>query len=481
MKPSISPTVVLISTLLAGPVTGQGAPAEKPITFTARGGETTAAFEGTFSVPENRSDPHSRKLTLHYVRFPSTTGTPASPIVYLAGGPGGSGIGTARDRRFAYFMQMREFADVIAFDQRGTGASNDAPECISSKTVPSDKVLTDTEDLEIRRAALTGCLEFWRARKIDIHGYTTLESVADLDALRAHLGAQKLSLWGISYGTHLALAAVKTLGDRLDRVVLASVEGLEQTVKLPARTDAYFSRLQLAIDTQPKARQALPDVVAMIRRVHDRLDKSPLRLSLQQPSGKHRDIVLHRRDMQQLASAMIADPRTAAHLLGLYAALDKGDSAPLADAIRRTFDPDKPVTFAMMPWMMDLASATGTGRRQMIQAQAQVSLLGRRLNDTFDFEGIVPRLDLGDGFRKTPTSALPVLILSGTLDGRTYIESQHEAVTGLVHRQFVTVRHGGHNLFESSPEVMLAVAEFMRGGNVDGREITAALPDFWQW
>jgi pimeloyl-ACP methyl ester carboxylesterase len=463
------------------PVTALCAVGERPITFTARGGESTAAFAGTFEVPENRAHPRSRMLTLHYVRFPATGPTPGSPIVYLAGGPGGSGIGTARDRRFALFERMREFGDVIAFDQRGTGASNDAPQCISSRKIPPDAVISDAEDLSIRRAALIECLEFWRGRKIDVYGYTTAENAADLDALRRHLGAKKISLWGISYGTHLALAAAKQMGDRLDRLVLASVEGLDQTVKLPARTDAYFARLQLAIDGQPKAKAALPEIAVMIRRVHAQLDVSPARILLAQPDSKGRLVLVQRRDMQRLAASMISDPQVALGLLGIYAALDRGVSAPLADAVKRGFDPDQGVSYDMMPWIMDLASSTGAKRRRQIQKQAKTALLGSSLNDTFHFEGLVPRLDLGDEFRKAPVSKLPVLVLSGTLDGRTYAESQVEAVAGFSNRQLVTVANGGHNVFESSPEVMNTIADFMRGANVDGRKIVAPLPDFWPW
>ena len=79
---------------------------------------------GTVFVPENRSDPESNLIELAFVRFKSTAKNPGPPIVYLAGGPGGSGIGTARGSRFPLFMALREIADVIAFDQRGTGFSN---------------------------------------------------------------------------------------------------------------------------------------------------------------------------------------------------------------------------------------------------------------------------------------------------------------------------------------------------------------------
>ena len=46
----------------------------------------------TLSVPENRDEPGSRHIELCFVRLPSTAALPGAPIVYLAGGPGSSGI-----------------------------------------------------------------------------------------------------------------------------------------------------------------------------------------------------------------------------------------------------------------------------------------------------------------------------------------------------------------------------------------------------
>src|SRR3546814_17650877 len=79
-----------------------------------------------------------------------------------------------------------------------------------------------------------------------------MESAADLEILRQQIGAAKLNLWGISYGTHLALAATRQMGDRIDRVVLASVEGTDQTLKLPARTDDFLERVGALLQNYPK-------------------------------------------------------------------------------------------------------------------------------------------------------------------------------------------------------------------------------------
>lgn len=101
----------------------------EPFRFESAAGDVVDAELGHLAVPENRSAPTSRTVSLAFVRFPATTPTPGPPIVYLAGGPGGSGIDAAGGPRFALFMALRAVGDVIALDQRGTGRSNAIPPC----------------------------------------------------------------------------------------------------------------------------------------------------------------------------------------------------------------------------------------------------------------------------------------------------------------------------------------------------------------
>ena len=450
---------------------------ERQIMFAAQSGEKVEAFEGSFSVPENRNNTKSRMLTLHYVRFPSTAKKPGSPIIYLAGGPGGSGIDTAKRERFPLFMAMREFGDVIALDQRGTGASNDLPNCKSSQVVGNTTNISDAEYDALFGKAFRECLTFWKEKAVDVYGYTTKENATDLDALRKHLGAKKISLWGISYGTHLAMEAIKQMEPRLDKIVLSSAEGLEQTIKLPARTDAYFSRLQDAINGQPKAKAALPDIIAMIRRVHTKFEANPITLTVATKEGGTYKYLWKRRDMQELASGMIADPTSASLLLQLYSSLDKGDQTLLNAMAPRITSTNENITLRPMQTLMDVASGTSAKRRALIAMQAKTSLLSTFLNQTVTLEDVDPSLVMDDKFREKPASNIPVLLLSGTLDGRTYIESQAEAVSGMRKRQIVVVKNAGHNLFMVSPEVTTVIQDFMRGKNVNGREINAELPD----
>jgi len=449
--------------------------AEQAITFSAASGESVAAFKGSFTVPENRSKPDSREIEIHYVRFPTTSDKPGSPIVYLSGGPGGSGIQTAKNRRFPMFMAMREFGDVIALDQRGTGEDHDSPICRSSITLASDVPVSDADEIKLRRAALTECTAFWEDAGLDIYGYTTLESVADLEALRNHLNVDRLSLWGISYGTHLALAAMKTMSDRLDRIILATVEGLRQTIKQPARTDQYFDRLQLAINSDEQLRTQFPDIKALIRRVHTSLEKKPLLLTLAE-GEKTKQVFFVKRDMQQFTAGAISDPAGALQILQLYHALDHGVTEPLGPLVQQYGNTGAPISFRPMSAAMDLASGQSQKHYQLVMDQAKTALLGSQLNSSIHLSGVIPGLDLGKEFREPPVSDVPTLVLRGTLDGRIYPDSQLEATAGLTQRQVVTVINAGHNLFMTSPEVTEVMRTFMRSEVLKQTEITVDLP-----
>jgi pimeloyl-ACP methyl ester carboxylesterase len=455
---------------------------EEAFVFETWNKERVDAFRGAFVVPENRAATDSRMITIKYVRLPATGSKPGLPIVYLAGGPGGSGI-QAINYRYRMFMEMRKHGDVIALDQRGTGDSNTVPECASTQSVPVASAISDDRFAQYHRDALKECLAFWREQGVDIEGYNTRQSALDLDALRRHLRASKLVLWGTSYGSHLALAALKELGAGVDRVVVSSVEGLDQTFKLPERADQYFDRLQAAIETQPAAKAAYPNIKDLVRRVHARLDRAPTMVQLKSRDGAKTSYLLHRRDMQMLAAGLIADPRSVRLLLQVYRAVDQGSEPPL-DRIPARLLPDhlvspgKPITLHAMPIAMDIASGMTAERRRQVSDQARMALLGNHLDSAMLFDGMAPQLDLGDGFRTGPMSRVPVLALGGTLDGRTTIESQRDALAGLSRATMITIENAGHNLFdEPAAAIQEAIDRFMAGHDVPDGTIEVALPD----
>jgi beta-lactamase class A/pimeloyl-ACP methyl ester carboxylesterase len=199
----------------------------EPYLFKTNDGEEVESELGSLVVPENRRAPRSHMIELAFVRFKSTSKDPGPPIVYLEGGPGGSGIDAARGAAFPSLMALREIGDVIALDQRGTGMSRPGLDCSRTWGLPLDRPGNPREIRRILKERLRACAQEMVDQGIDLLGYNTEESADDVEALRRALGAEKISLWGISYGTHLGLAVIRRHGEHTHRAVLTGVSGAE--------------------------------------------------------------------------------------------------------------------------------------------------------------------------------------------------------------------------------------------------------------
>jgi len=455
----------------AQPSSSQAQPG--PFRFKSRSGQEVDAERGFFEVPEDRRDPRSRRIRLSYVRFASTAARPGPPIVYLAGGPGGTATGAAAGPRFPIFMALREVADVIAFDQRGTGLSNAIPARPASTRPPP--VFTEAGLTAWFRAEFQEAWLDWTKAGVAMTGYNTAQNADDIDDLRRHLGAEKVDLWGISYGSHLALSALKRHDDRINRVALASLEGQDQTVKRPAAIDGLLRQVDALLDADPAVRAAVPDLPALMRRVHARLEAQPAvtKVTL---NGAPGEIAMGGFGVQMLAGGLIANPNTLALLPSLYLALDAGRTEVLAPFLGDVADL---LSVTGMPEATDLASGISPGRLALIRREAKAAVLGEALNFPMpQLLGAVPGADLGEGFRASLRIDHPALLVAGSLDGRTPLAEQDVVAAQFTHRSRVIVENAGHNVFEAHPDVQGLLVRFFRGEAVADTRLSLPPPKF---
>ncbi len=247
-------------------------------------------------------------------------------------------------------------------------------------------------------------------------GYNTEQNADDIDDLRRHLGAEKIDLWGISYGTHLALSVLKRHGDRVNRVALASLEGQDQTVKRPAAVDALLRQVDGLLAADPAVRAAVPDLPALMRRVHARLEAEPAKMTATL-NGAPVDLRLGGFAIQMMAGGLIANPQTLVMLPRLYLALDAGRTEVLAPFMGELANM---LGIAGMPEATDLASGSRRARLALMRREAKTAVLGEALNFPMpQLLGAVPGVDLGEGFRAPLRIDHPALLVAGSLDGRT--------------------------------------------------------------
>jgi len=446
------------------------APAKfEPYAFKANNGTVVDAEMGEMRVPENRSKADSRMLALRFVRFKSTSANPGPPIVYLAGGPGGAGTGAAMGSRFPLFMALREFGDVIAYDARGVNKSEPDSGCTEEFLVNPGEPLDRAKSGAVFAEATRRCADRLRKAGIDPGSLNTRESAADLNDLRVALGAKKLVLWGISYGTHLAIATLRYHPDAVERVILAGIEGPDDTYKLPSDQQSLMEEIARLAYHDGKS----PDLLASITKLMNELEARPKSVELTHPeNGMTARFVVGKLDLQRALADMLVAPDTFAAMPDLVARLEQGDwtSLALISAPNRFGTPP-----SMMSIAMDCASGITAARRQRIAEEAKWTLLGDAINLPFPeiCEGLgIP--DLGDAFRAPLVSDVLALLISGTLDGRTRPRQAEELRRTMPNAVTLLIEGAGHSdpLFLSSPKILETMKAFLRGEPVRERVIT---------
>lgn len=450
-----------------------------PYIFESQSGQKVEAELGEFSVPENRSKPKSRSIDLHFVRFKSTNPNPGNPIVYLAGGPGGSGISTAKGRRFELFMALREVADVIAFDQRGTGLSNQIPNCKSKAEFPLDQPGTAETYISTMSGVAKECITFWKEQGVEVEGYNTRENADDLEELRKALNVPKINLWGISYGSHLAFEFVKRYESSLDKLVLAGLEGPNHTIKLPKYNQNYLRYLQSKVLEDKIAAQVYPDLLGLMEEVLSKLEKQAQLVKVTDPrSGNTFQVGISKLDVQLVASYFLTkNPGNSMRLPYVFHQMKLGNYEEVGQRVAMLKMYVGQVR--AMPLVMDAMSGVSEKRWKEIQNQEQDALLGRSTN--FPYPDIAFDLklpDLGAAFRENPKSSVPALFFSGTLDGRTYLESAKELVAGFQHGSHIIIDGAGHDMFMSTPKVTELMLRFFKGQALTSQQIKIDIPEF---
>ncbi|MCP3980537.1 MAG: alpha/beta hydrolase [bacterium] len=460
-----------------GPLRGPSGPAvvSGPLTLTPIRFATTDyvfkpkvidAEEGVLSVPERHAKPDGREITVHFVRFKSKASNPAPPIVYLAGGPGGSGTWSASGDRFPLFQRMRDVADVIAYDQRGTWSTEPYMICPGSWSYPLDQPTNEATYEQALRPFLQECRETF-VKTADLSAYNSIESAEDLEALRIALGAEKLTLWGISYGTHLALAYIRTHPDRVHRAILAGVEGPDHTYKLPARIDSVVHRVAEAIRADKKANRAMPDFIGALKRSLARLEKEPVTVEVTHPETKEKfSVTIGPDDLRRGVYSALGEREDIETLVQRALPVLEGDYTELAGSIVGSRRENRNIVMSLS---MDCASGATAARRRTIEEQGRTALLGDVINAKLRATCAGwPVEDLGDEYRSPVRGEMPVLFISGTLDIKTPPENAEDVLTGFPNGRHLVIDGGSHDddLFLSSPKIAEAMIKFLRGEEI---------------
>lgn len=436
---------------------------DEPVTerIKSRDGNEIEVEYGWLDVPENRDKSDTRSITLAYMRVRYPMDDPGTPVFPLAGGPGGSSIDIVKRNLVGggrFYLGLLG-GDVVAIDQRGVGASR--PE-LSSDTRFETPVGEPGDRAQILARMRDVCREEaarWRADGVDLDGYTTKESADDIDAVREALGYDKISLWGESYGTHLALATIRRHEAHIDRAVLVGPEGPDHTMKLPSATEAGLRRVAELVAEDPWLSEDIPDFMEMVISVLERLEDAPVYVDVDGES-----IGISKFDLQcELAQAIgILHGNNCLRVPARIKAMADGDFEEFARELRQSRHESG--VGSVMQMIMDCASGASPARLRQIEEEAENCLLGDAVN--FPFDGLAEAWgapDLGETFRGPLRTEVPILFLTGDVDSRTPTRNAEELMADMPNAHLIEVENAAHDLNWLQPELRELWSRFLAG------------------
>ncbi len=374
---------------------------------------TTAARCASIEVPEDRSSPGGRKISIAIAVLPANTLSPKpDPLFMLAGGPGQSAA--ALVPLAGMLGGVRRNRDIVLVDPRGTGKSTP----LRCASLDQRDALDELGDVDVADAARRCLREIRAAGSADLAQYNTSAFVADIDAVRQALGYDRINLWGGSYGTRVAQEYLRRHPQQVRAMVLDGVAPPDLRVSLDVWTsrDAALAQLFAACAEQASCQRAFPDLNATLAAIRTGLGAGR-RVAVDDPrTGTRREVPLDFDHVVGALHALIYVPEFASLVPPLLARAQAGDYGPLAAAsLVVTDDVGRTVNQALhfaVTCAEDAPRITAAEASRTFPALRAPSLAQRNLAAC---EGW-PRPALPPDFNSPLVSDTPVLILSGGLD-----------------------------------------------------------------
>ena len=235
---------------------------------------------GYLVVPERRDRSDSRLLRLAVAILPSRAEEPLpDPVLYLHGGPGGYAVASPSSWLES---PLRDERRLILLDQRGAGLSE--PSLCPDLGLHDFRVMAGDhlpgDEIEGRKAVALRCRDALLEQGIDLGAWNSTTSAQDIGDLRRVLDIEEWNLFGVSYGTRLALAVMRATGGEGLRSVILDSTYPPWAPAWDTKTPDFARALHeffTACEEDEACAEAFPDLRRRTREGLAELEKRPLR------------------------------------------------------------------------------------------------------------------------------------------------------------------------------------------------------------
>lgn len=418
---------------------------------------------GTYQVYEDRVARVGRTIGLNIVVIPALQAKHApDPVFWLHGGPGAAATQTAGAAREDFLAGLRHDRDLVFVDQRGTGNSSplncdlgDSPDDLRAffgELLPRSKVRECRQRLE---------------KTANLKLYTTQIAMNDLDEIRAALGYETINIAAASYGTIAAQAYMRQHPTHVRAVFLLGVAtpGVKQPLLFPRAAQHSLDLLfeDCAADpchaAYPNLRQEFDSVLA-------RFNSGPISVVVINPSSKHKESVqLFRGSFVERIRLLLYTTTFARFVpLVIHSAYDN-DYLPF-EAMSINYNPASIMARGMYMTITCSEGIPFISEQDIVRETAGTFVGDYRIRAHIEACKEWPKGEVPRSFIGPVRSNVPVIMISGELDGSTPPWFAKAALKYLPNGRQLNIRYYGHQT--DSPCIWTILNGFIEKGSVKG-------------
>lgn len=252
---------------------------------------------GTLSVPENYKQDNGNRVKLPFIIVTPTNSSDTKYPLLVAGG-GGPGAGlyelsseleTFSDLNWIYwgFSTLHAGRPLIFIDNRGVGSAQPKLDCPEVE----DYFWTSMTDINGRKegmlkgyaSAYKACKSRLTASGIDLSQYNLVTAAQDIEALRTQLDFEKLNIYGVSYGSRVALMYERLYPEQTRTLILDGVFPLfikSHELANELVNDTFERLFGLCLENSKCHNQLQGDIKKEFLAYLRKLEKNPLTVSV---------------------------------------------------------------------------------------------------------------------------------------------------------------------------------------------------------
>jgi pimeloyl-ACP methyl ester carboxylesterase len=402
------------------------------------------------TVPLDYAEPDAIQLELSVMLFEGDGN--GEPAIYLEGGPGGSGSSTI-EGMFPYFEALLVERDLVILDQRGTGRSDPLLHCPDMERAFRGE-LSDDEQRGNLVAELRTCAAEFREQGIEPRHFSSHANAADVEQLRQALGYDRWHVFGVSYGTRLALDVMRYFPEGVASIVLDSTvpTDVDLLAGVPRSVPAAFQRIFDHCASQARCDEAYPDLADTFSSMVASLTETPVELQLSDDST----YLLDGRRAVELFGTLSYSGENIVYIPELIRQLSNRQLATIREIVELLHSPAQGIPAVAIGMYLSIVCSEYAAFSAAAEVEAAIALLepelrpGFSADESFDFceAWNVPGAPASE--REPIESDIPTLVLAGSYDPVTPPAWGRRVLAGLSQGVFEEMAGSGHAVFATS-------------------------------